>query len=131
MCICTYVLCYTINFLYLKIIINLLCVVTITLCDTAMAEPAPHIIFIMVDDMGWNDIGYRSTTEMVTPTLTELATRNGVRLENYYTGPTCGPTRSQFLSGIADWISGGFSSLLKGWLHKAGSTRATKAEECL
>ena len=82
MCICTYVLCYTINFLYLKIIINLLCVVTITLCDTAMAEPAPHIIFIMVDDMGWNDIGYRSTTEMVTPTLTELATRNGVRLEN-------------------------------------------------
>ena len=28
-------------------------------------------------------------------------------------------------------ISGRFSSLLKGWLHKVGSLRATKAEECL
>jgi len=62
-------------------------------------DPAPHIIFIMVDDMGWNDIGYRTTTELVTPTLTDLATKDGVRLERYYTGPTCGPTRSQFLSG--------------------------------
>ena len=28
-------------------------------------------------------------------------------------------------------FSGGFSSLLKGWLHKAGGPRATKAEEFL
>ena len=28
-------------------------------------------------------------------------------------------------------VNGGFSSLLKGWLHKAGGPRATKAEECL
>ena len=64
------------------------------------ALPAPHIIYIMVDDMGWNDIGYRTTTELVTPTLTDLATKDGVRLERYYTAPTCGPSRSQFLSGM-------------------------------
>ena len=61
--------------------------------------PPPNIVFIMVDDLGFNDIGYRNTSEIITPTLTLLATKNGVRLENYYTGPTCGPTRTQFLSG--------------------------------
>lgn len=59
----------------------------------------PNIIYIMVDDLGWNDIGYRPNTDIKTPTLTKLATNKGVRLENYYTAPTCGPTRAQFLSG--------------------------------
>mgnify|MGYP001803581653 CR=1 FL=1 len=32
---------------------------------------------------------------------------------------------------LHDTLSGGFLSLLKGWLHKAGGPSATKAEECL
>lgn len=61
--------------------------------------PSPNIIFIMVDDLGFNDIGYRANTDIVTPTLDDLATKDGIRLERYYTAPVCGPTRSQFLSG--------------------------------
>lgn len=57
----------------------------------------PHIMFIMVDDMGWNDIGYHGS-EILTPNLDKLAD-SGVKLENYYTAPVCGPTRAQLLSG--------------------------------
>lgn len=34
----------------------------------------PNVIFIMIDDMGWNDIGYQSTDLAdVTPNLDRLA----------------------------------------------------------
>ncbi|XP_067934002.1 arylsulfatase J-like [Watersipora subatra] len=58
---------------------------------------SPNIVFIMVDDLGWNDVGYHNS-EIATPNLDRLA-MDGVRLEQYYTAPVCGPTRAQFLSG--------------------------------
>ena len=58
----------------------------------------PNIVFIMADDLGFNDVSYHGYGEIPTPHIDDLAL-NGVRLENYYVGPTCGPTRSQFLSG--------------------------------
>ncbi|KAL5011997.1 hypothetical protein ScPMuIL_010548 [Solemya velum] len=57
----------------------------------------PHILFIVADDYGFNDIGYHGS-EIRTPTLDKLASE-GVRLENYYVQPICTPTRSQLLSG--------------------------------
>ncbi|KAK3524232.1 hypothetical protein QTP70_023597, partial [Hemibagrus guttatus] len=57
----------------------------------------PHIIFILTDDQGFNDIGYHSA-EMHTPTLDKLAAE-GVRLENYYVQPLCTPSRSQLITG--------------------------------
>ena len=60
----------------------------------------PNIIMIMADDMGWNDIGYRCTSDVQTPFLDSLATKNGVILNRYYTAPMCGPSRAQLLSGM-------------------------------
>ena len=57
----------------------------------------PHIIFILADDYGYNDIGYHGS-EILTPNLDKLA-KEGVTLENYYVQPICSPTRSQLLSG--------------------------------
>ncbi|XP_071348435.1 arylsulfatase I-like [Trachinotus anak] len=65
------------------------------------AEPKeknqPHIIFILTDDQGFNDIGYHNPT-IKTPTLDKLAAE-GVRLENYYVQPICTPSRSQLITG--------------------------------
>ena len=48
-------------------------------------ENPPHIIFVLVDDWGWNDIGYRSSyMNWTTPTIDKLADQ-GVKLENYFT----------------------------------------------
>lgn len=60
-------------------------------------RPPPHIIFILTDDQGFNDIGYHSG-ELRTPTLDKLAAE-GVRLENYYVQPLCTPSRSQLITG--------------------------------
>lgn len=57
----------------------------------------PHIIFVMVDDQGFRDVGYHGS-EIKTPTLDWLAT-NGVKLENYYVQPLCSPSRSQLMTG--------------------------------
>lgn len=57
----------------------------------------PHIIFILIDDQGFNDIGYHNPS-IRTPTLDKLSSE-GVRLENYYVQPICTPSRSQLLTG--------------------------------
>ena len=66
----------------------------ITLSETTTQ---PHILFVLADDYGWNDIGYHGS-EIKTPNLDELAAE-GVKLENYYVQPICTPSRSQLLSG--------------------------------
>ena len=57
----------------------------------------PHIIFIMADDLGWNDVGYHGS-EIETPVLDALA-KSGVRLENYYSQAICSPTRASLMTG--------------------------------
>ncbi|XP_053404319.1 arylsulfatase J-like isoform X2 [Mercenaria mercenaria] len=57
----------------------------------------PHIILIVADDLGYNDVGYHGS-EIKTPNVDKLAL-SGVRLENYYVQPVCTPTRGQLLTG--------------------------------
>ncbi|XP_036403168.1 arylsulfatase I [Megalops cyprinoides] len=61
------------------------------------ATPPPHLIFIMVDDQGYNDVGYHGSA-IHTPVLDRLAAK-GVKLENYYVQPICSPSRSQLMTG--------------------------------
>lgn len=57
----------------------------------------PHLVFILVDDQGFRDVGYHGS-EIKTPTLDRLAAQ-GVKLENYYVQPLCSPSRSQLMTG--------------------------------
>jgi len=61
----------------------------------------PHIVLVLADDYGFNDIGYHAVNHhsaMQTPFLDSLASA-GVKLENYYVQPICTPSRSQLMSG--------------------------------
>ena len=59
----------------------------------------PHIVFILADDVGWNDVGYHSSPPQIpTPNIDRLAA-GGVKLSNYYVNPVCSPTRASLLSG--------------------------------
>uniref|UniRef100_A0A3P9N2N3 Sulfatase N-terminal domain-containing protein n=1 Tax=Poecilia reticulata TaxID=8081 RepID=A0A3P9N2N3_POERE len=68
-----------------------------TFSDGSPVQQPPHIIFIMTDDQGFNDIGYHSS-DIRTPILDKLAA-DGVKLENYYVQPICTPSRSQLITG--------------------------------
>ena len=56
-----------------------------------------HVVFLMADDLGWNDVGYHGS-EIRTPHVDSLANR-GVRLERYYASPVCTPTRAALMTG--------------------------------
>ena len=59
----------------------------------------PNIIFVMADDMGWGQTGYRGHPVLKTPNLDAMAS-NGLRFERFYAGnPVCSPTRATVLTG--------------------------------
>ncbi|CAE7901531.1 ARSJ, partial [Symbiodinium necroappetens] len=70
----------------------------------------PHIIFHVLDDWGYHDIGFRNP-EMRTPTLDSFH-HEGITLDQYYVLPTCSPSRATFLTGRLP-IHHGINSKLK------------------
>jgi arylsulfatase A-like enzyme len=64
----------------------------------AQTNARPNIIVILVDDMGWSDLGSYGG-EIPTPNLDALA-RRGVRFTQFYSTPRCSPTRASLLTGL-------------------------------
>ncbi len=64
----------------------------------AGADRRPNIVLIMVDDMGFSDIGCYGA-EIATPNLDSLAAR-GVRFTQFYNCARCCPTRASLLTGL-------------------------------
>lgn len=57
----------------------------------------PNIIYLLADDLGGNDVGWRNP-EIKTPNLDKLAS-SGAKLDQYYVQPVCSPTRAAFMTG--------------------------------
>jgi arylsulfatase len=92
---------------------------------------APNIIFVLVDDVGFADIGCFGS-EIRTPNLDRLAAE-GVRFSNFHVNPMCSPTRASLLTGLNCHAAGmghiaqddpGFP----GYRAEIGSNVATAAE---
>ncbi|XP_070570862.1 arylsulfatase B-like [Ptychodera flava] len=74
------------------------CLLLIILVRSVGGKPRqPHIVFVLADDFGWNDIGYHGSM-VKSPFLDKLASL-GVKLENYYVQPLCTPSRAQLMTG--------------------------------
>lgn len=58
----------------------------------------PNILFILLDDFGYNDLGINSGTEGLTPNL-DLLAKEGVRFTRNYVDSTCAATRAGILTG--------------------------------
>jgi len=65
--------------------------------NTKRAAERPHLLLIVVDDMGWSDLGAFGG-EIDTPHLDALAAR-GVKLTNFHTSPLCSTTRAMLMTG--------------------------------
>jgi arylsulfatase A-like enzyme len=64
----------------------------------------PDILFHVIDDLGWNDLGFRNP-EIESPELDALAA-SGVVLADYHVFFWCSPTRSSFLTGRIPFHNG-------------------------
>jgi arylsulfatase len=60
-------------------------------------QKKPNIILIVVDDMGYADLGSYGS-EIHTPNLDKLASQ-GLRLKEFYNNAICAPTRASILTG--------------------------------
>ncbi|MGZ0153074.1 arylsulfatase [Kribbella sp. WER1] len=58
----------------------------------------PNVLIILVDDMGYSDIGCYGG-EIGTPNIDRLAAR-GARLTNFYNTARCSPSRASLLTGL-------------------------------
>ena len=65
----------------------------------ATAAPAPNVVMLLADDLGWRDLGCQGCGDIRTPRIDALA-RQGVRFTQFYSnGTECTPTRAAFLTG--------------------------------
>jgi len=73
----------------------------------------PNIVFILADDLGWNEVGFNSETKKYTPNIDQLKDE-GASLTQFYVHAVCAPSRSAFLTGRypfrnwTDWRSEDF-----------------------
>src|SRR3954469_9335715 len=68
------------------------------LAERIFAETKPDIVFILADDLGYNDVGFTGGKEIKTPNLDQLAAA-GTVLNHFYVQPVCTPTRAALMTG--------------------------------
>jgi len=59
----------------------------------------PNVILILMDDMGWRDVGFTGNTFAETPHIDSLAKKGLVFRQAYASAPNCAPTRACLMSG--------------------------------
>ncbi len=72
-----------------------------------------NIVLILIDDLGWADLGCYGSSLYETPNIDRLAAE-GIRFADHYAAsPVCSPTRASIVTGqyparvgITDWIPG-------------------------
>jgi len=76
-------------------------------------ESQPNILFILVDDLGWADLGCYGSSYHETPHIDRLAGESMRFTSAYAACPVCSPTRASIMTGkypartgITDWIPG-------------------------
>ena len=70
----------------------------------AKEQTRPNILLIVVDDMGYSDIGPFGG-DVRTPSLDSLA-KSGKIFTDFHTSVACSPTRSMLLSGTDNHLAG-------------------------
>ncbi|MDZ8117084.1 sulfatase [Pontiella agarivorans] len=82
-----------------------LCTLALTVSVSSFGHAKPNIIFVLVDDLGYADVGFNGSTYYETPNIDRLA-GEGLVLENSYMYPTCSPSRTAIATGKQSFRTG-------------------------
>ena len=97
---------------FMPVIFSLL-LVLLSSCSDQSNPRALNIVFFLVDDLGWRDVGSFGSEFYDTPNIDRLA-QKGIKFTNAYaTSHVCSPTRASIMTGkyparlnLTDWIGG-------------------------
>ena len=85
----------------------LLAIILVAFLHLSLFSARPNIVLILVDDMGYGDLGCYGHPKAKTPVIDRLA-KQGVRFTQHYAnGPECSPTRTALLTGRYQQRAGG------------------------
>src|SRR4029078_13691197 len=80
--------------------IAVFCLIGISHPAPAVAAPRPNIIFILMDDLRWDELGCTGHPFVRTPHIDRIA-REGALFKNAFaTTPLCSPSRASILTGL-------------------------------
>ena len=72
---------------------------TFSQVNFAQTENPPNVVFLLVDDLGWTDLGSFGSEFYETPNIDRLV-KSGIKFTQAYTAsPVCSPTRASIMTG--------------------------------
>ena len=69
------------------------------LCAIIAPARQPNIVLILLDDMGYRDVGFAGNRYISTPNIDKIAKSGAVFSQCYASAPNCAPTRACLLTG--------------------------------
>lgn len=90
-----------------------LCYLLLAFLFFSCTEKKQNFVFILVDDLGWTDLGYAGSDFYETPNIDALSEVSIGFTNAYSSGSVCSPSRASIMTGkhparvnITDWIPG-------------------------
>ena len=74
-------------------------VAALLLCPAAGAAQPPNVVFVLVDDLRWDELGAAGHPTVRTPHIDRLAREGALFRNAFVTTPLCSPSRASFLTG--------------------------------
>ena len=68
-------------------------------CGAAGSARSPNVVFVLVDDLGWADLGCYGSELHETPNIDQLARESMRFTDAYAAAPVCSPTRASIMTG--------------------------------
>lgn len=59
----------------------------------------PNILFVLCDDLGYSDVGFNGSKDIITPEIDKLAKEGVIFTSAYVAHPFCGPSRASIMTG--------------------------------
>lgn len=99
------------NMKHISLTLSILLLMSSTAAEGASRK---NIVLVLIDDLGWMDLGCQGSTYYKTPRIDQLASE-GVRFTDAYSAcAVCSPTRASILTGkyparllLTDWLPSG------------------------
>ena len=80
-------------------LVALLFLASMSPAQPATQQPRPNIVFILIDDLRWDELGITGHPFIKTPNLDRIGSEGALFRNAFMTTPLCSPSRASFLTG--------------------------------